>query len=73
MMHTTLWSPERLRALADTWPNLAAQGVSLADTTIKDVAEYYAQIVSRVEILTGDLGLKAHEPISAPPVPRRRR
>ncbi len=35
-----LWTPERLKTLADTWPDLAAQGISLADTTIKDAAEY---------------------------------
>jgi len=40
--------------------------------TIKDVAEYYAQIHYSVEILTGDQGLKAHEPLAPAEIPRRR-
>ena len=67
-----LWSPEKLIQLADSWPELAVQGISLGDATIKDVAEYYAQSNYSVEILTGDQGLKAHEPISPPEIPRRR-
>ena len=68
-----LWSRENLINLATTWPDLADQGISLGDATIKDVAEYYAQMNCHVEILTGDNGLKAYEPISPPPAPRRRR
>ena len=67
-----LWSPEKLKNLADTWPDLAAQKLSLGDVTIKDVAEYYAQMSNEVEILTGDQGLKAYEPIAPAEIPRRR-
>jgi len=69
---SVLWSPEKLECLAIEWPNLAAQGISLADATIKNVAEYYAQLNCQVEILTGDAGLKAYEPIQVVSIPRRR-
>lgn len=70
---SVLWSPERIKVLADTWPDLAAlQKLSLGDATIKDVAEFYAQINFKVEILTGDHGLKAYEPIAPSEIPRRR-
>jgi len=69
---STLWSSEKLIRLADTWPPLADQKVSLGDATIKDVAEYYAQMSFEVEILTGDQGLKAYEPTSPSLKPRRR-
>lgn len=68
-----LWEPDNLRQLADTWPPLAAQHISIGDATIKDVAEYYASAGFTVEIITGDKGLKSYEPISKPPVPRRRK
>jgi hypothetical protein len=67
-----LWSPEKLIHLANTWPDLADQKLSLADATIKDVAEYYAQMNYSVEILTGDQGLKAYEPVAPLDVPRRK-
>lgn len=38
-----LWSPEHLKSLADKWPPLAVQQLSLGDATIKDVADYYAR------------------------------
>lgn len=69
---SVLWSPEKLKAMADFWPDLAAQKLSLGDATIKDVAEYYAQPGYAVEILTGDQGLKAYEPVAPVAVPRRR-
>jgi hypothetical protein len=69
---SVLWSPEKLVALADNWPALAVQRLSIGDATIKDVAEYYAQIGYRVEILTGDAGLKAYEPAVPPEIPRRK-
>jgi hypothetical protein len=69
---STLWSPEKLIRLAETWPDLAAQKLSLGDATIKDVAEYYAQMSFQVEILTGDQGLKIYEPVTPSIVPRRR-
>lgn len=68
----TLWTKEKLKALSEYWPELAqGQRLSLGDATIKDVAEYYAQMGLKIEILTGDKGLKAYEP-SAPEIPRRR-
>jgi hypothetical protein len=70
---SVLWSPEKLVALANTWPSLATRKFSLADATIKDVAEYYAQMGYRVEILTGDTGLRAYEPATPPEIPRRKR
>lgn len=69
---SVLWSPEKLVALADKWPDLAAQKLSHGDATIKDVAEYYAQMGYRVEILTGDAGLKAYEPAAPAEIPRRK-
>ncbi|MBP2857797.1 hypothetical protein J8657_09315 [Dickeya oryzae] len=69
---STLWSPEKLITLADAWPELANQKLSLGDTTIKDVAEYYASMGYQVEILTGDEGLKSYEPAAPVETPRRR-
>jgi len=68
-----LWQAENLRALADNWPLLAIGGTSIGDATIKDVAEYYAVAGYFVEILTGDAGLKAYEPVMPSAIPRRRR
>lgn len=67
-----LWSQEKLRILADTWPGLANQRLSLGDATIKDVADFYAQTRYQVEILTGDQGLKAYQPAAPVDVPRRK-
>ena len=68
-----LWTPEKLKELAEDWPDLAhGQQLSLGDATIKDVAEYYARMGCKVEILTGDQGLKAHEPAAPVGIPRRR-
>ncbi len=68
-----LWQAENLRTLADSWPQLANGGTSIGDATIKDVAEYYAKAGYFVEILTGDAGLKAYEPVQPVAIPRRRR
>ena len=68
-----LWQAENLRALADSWPELAKGGTSIGDATIKDVAEYYAKAGYHVEILTGDAGLKAYQPVQPTAIPRRRR
>lgn len=65
-----LWSLEKLKELALEWPILASQQISIGDATIKSVAEYYAKTGCEVEILTGDGGLKAYEPIT-PPQTRR--
>jgi len=69
----TLWEPDRLHALASEWPDLATGGLSIGDATIKQVAEYYAQMGCQVEILTGDDGLKAYQPTQPALQPRRRR
>lgn len=69
---SALWQPDQLRRLADEWPALAAGGLSIGDATIKDVAEHYARASYHVEILTGDAGLKAYEPVVPVMVPRRR-
>ena len=66
-----LWNEENLIKLAKNWPQLAAEKLSIGDTTIKDVAEFYTESGCKVEILTGDGGLKAYEPKVV--VPRRRR
>lgn len=70
---TELWNASSLNSLADSWPQLAAQKLSIGDTTIKDVADFYAKAGFSVEILTGDRGLKAHEPAQPVMIPRRRR
>lgn len=70
---SSLWQADNLRLLADNWPALASGGLSIGDATIKDVAEYYAKAGYFVEILTGDKGLKAYEPIQPVAPPRRRR
>jgi len=69
---SVLWSPEKLRSLADAWPDLAKQRLSLGDATIKDVANFYAQMRYQVEILTGDHGLKAYQPTVPTELPRRK-
>jgi hypothetical protein len=66
-----LWSADKLKNLANNWPPLAAQKLSLGDATIKDVAEYYTKMNYQVEILTGDQGLKSYEPAQID-LPRRR-
>ena len=66
-----LWTAENLMQLAQEWIPLAAQKISLGDVAIKTVAEFYHKLGSPVEILTGDKGLKAYEPIA--PTPRKRR
>lgn len=60
------------RDLTDHWPDLAARRISLADATIKNVAEYFAEMGADVEIFTGDQGLKAYEPAKPVARPRRR-
>ncbi len=67
-----LWNEENLIKLATDWPSLAVSGLSIGDTTIKDVADYYMKAGFQVEILTGDEGLKAYEPKPVN-LPRRRR
>lgn len=68
-----LWSQEKLKELAESWPDMALRNLSLGDATISDVAAYYSQTGWHVEILTGDQGLKALKPVSREEEPRRRR
>jgi hypothetical protein len=67
-----LWSVKCLKKLAESWPELAAGGMSIGDATIKDVAEYYAAAGFEVEIITGDEGLRAYQPAKQVLRPRRR-
>lgn len=68
-----LWNRDGILELAETWPGLAAQGLTIGDATIKRVAEHYAVAGYHVEIITSDQGLKAYEPVKPVAVPRRRR
>ena len=71
---SALWAPAGLSRLAESWPPLAESRLSMGDATIKEVAEFYAKVPDcHIEILTGDAGLKAYEPIKPVLVPRRRR
>lgn len=70
---SSLWDKESLKKLASEWPSLATQCISIGDATIKSVAEYYAKMDFQVEILTGDGGLKAYQPSTPAPIPRRRK
>lgn len=67
------WAPENLKKVAEVWPPLAAQKMSLGDATIKDVADYYAAMGYKVSLLTGDKQLAAHEPSPPQLTPRRRK
>lgn len=67
-----LWTRDALLRLAESWPALAAGGTSIADATIKDVAEFYAEAGLQVEIVTGDEGLRAYTPAVPAVRPRRR-
>jgi len=67
-----LWNSEQIKQLADEFPQLAMQKLSLGDATIKGVADYYAKSGYEVEILTGDGGLKSYEPAKPPLIPRRK-
>lgn len=70
---SVLWDAQGLKKLAVEWSQLAARKVSIGDATIKTVAEFYAKTGCQVEILTGDHGLKAYQPTTPAPIPRRRR
>ena len=70
---SALWSPDKLKLLAERWKESVVSGQSLGDASIVEVAEYYAQLGCQVEIYTGDKGLKAYEPVINIPVPRRRK
>lgn len=67
------WTPENLKKLAQEWPPLACQKLSIGDATIKEVADYYAAMGCRVVLLTGDQQLAAHQPPPPTLIPRRRK
>ena len=67
------WTPENLKRLAQDWPRLAAQKMSIGDATIKEVSDYYAKMGCTVTLLTGDQQLAAYQPAAPPMIPRRRR
>ena len=68
---SNLWNPENLKKLAEKWKETVVAGQALGDASIVEVVNYYTDLGYRVEILTGDEGLKAYEPTVE--VPRRRR
>lgn len=69
----SLWNKDGLIALAERWSETAIGGQSIGDAAIVDVARFYSEMPStHVEILTGDSGLKAYEPILDQQIPRRR-
>jgi hypothetical protein len=70
---SVLWEANGLKELAQEWPQLAVQGISIGDVTIKAVAEFYLKLGHPVEILTGDQGLKSYEPPPPPETSQRRR
>lgn len=57
--------------MAEKWKETVVAGQALGDASIVEVVNYYTDLGYRVEILTGDEGLKAYEPTVE--VPRRRR
>jgi hypothetical protein len=68
-----LWSADGLKSLAAKWPNLAAQKLSIGDATISEVANHYAKMGFKVEIYSGDQGLREHHMATVLPQPRRRK
>ena len=67
----TLWNAENIRALAESWPQLASRKISLADASIRHVADYYARAGFEVELLTGDRGLQMYYSETVAAKPRR--
>lgn len=69
----TLWTKDKLKELAESWPLLARGGESLGDATIKDVVDYYRKFRPHVTILTSDQQLASYQSPPPPLEPRRRR
>lgn len=67
-----LWNAAGLKQLAEEWANLVSQKISIGDVAVKMVADFYARSGFKVEILTGDAGLKAYEPVKPVELPKRR-
>ncbi len=59
-----LWSAEEFKRLANEYPELAKQGLTMGDITIKFIAEFYATMGYTPDIMTGDKLLKSYEPPS---------
>lgn len=71
---SSLMSGDALRRMLGKWRGTAIAGQSLGDALIVEIADYYSAIGAKVEILTGDGGLKAYEPVVKQfMIPRRRR
>lgn len=68
-----LWDAEGLKQLSIRWLARVANGDSIGDVAITTVANFYARKGFSVEILTGDSGLKAYEPMPLAKIPRTRR
>lgn len=71
-----LWKGDGLKSLVNRWVKTVVSGQSLGDASIVDVANLYYSMGYEVEILTGDEGLKAYQPIiplSPKLIPRRKK
>jgi hypothetical protein len=69
---STLWTQKKLEELAQSIPQLFNQRLSLGDITIKDITEEYGRSGYKVEIFTGDQGLRSYQPPPPKIIPRRR-
>lgn len=57
-----LWNGDKLKELANQWiKGVETEKQSIGDTAIVEVAKYYAGKGFKVEIFTGDYGLKQYE------------
>ncbi len=66
------WEGDGLKKLGSEWESVVSQRISLGDTTIKILADYYCDEKGfQVEIMTGDDQLKSYE--RTPKITQRRR
>lgn len=63
---------DALKRTLSTWKNTALANQSIGDALIVEVAMFYAKYGYEVEIFTGDMGLKAYQPVTPAVKPRRR-
>ena len=72
---SALWDRDGLKRIAELFPLRAKQNDSIGDLSITIVADHYAEMGShfKVEIFTGDAGLRAYSPSIPTPLPRRRK
>ena len=66
-----LWEAERLKNLAEKFPNQAVEKTSMGDASIVVLGYYYHEKGFHVEFLTDDNGLKSQEPPQPHPPTRR--